>query len=197
MKFSKEDMTSYVAILVIVVSIASIGMTFTGYAAISSKEAVVNVTVETSAAINFTVALVDFGTGSVNMDETGATLETGETPLLGSWTNEPAALSLENIGNVDITLKLYANAAAAAYLGGTDPLFQYNVINKTSNDNACQGAAGAWVNFATTPGALVCSPLDWNDTRDEINIDIKLFIPVDAAVGTKTATITASGTYTP
>ena len=195
MKFSKGDIISYAAIIVIVVSMASIGMQFTGYDTISSKTAIVNVTIETSAAINFTIALVEFGEGSVTAEESGATLETGEAAVNGDWAGTISALSLENIGNVNITLNLSADVAAAAYLGGSSPLFQYKVTD--ADANSCGGVAGTYIDFATTPGALVCSPLDWNDTRDEINIDIKLFIPVDAAVGTKTATITASGTYIP
>ena len=121
MNFSKEDTISYVAILVIIVSMASIGMQFTGHAV--TNEAVVNVTVSESAAINFTVALVEFGSGSVNNGSAGATLETGSAPVEGTWEGTKGALTLENIGNVNVTLNLSANEAAQVYLGGTDRYF--------------------------------------------------------------------------
>jgi len=194
MKFSKEDAISYVAVLVIVVSLASIGIQFTGYAT-TDDSATVNVTITTSAAINFTVDLVDFGTGSVNNGSAGATLATGAnlSEADGTWTGTKSALTLENIGNVNVTLNLSANAAAQAYLGGTDPLFQYKVTDNETD--ACGGVAGTYANFTTGDGVLVCSPLDFDNDRDKINIDIKLYIPSDSNVGTQTATITATGTY--
>ena len=195
MKFSKEDIISYIAIFVIVVSLSSIGMQLTGYAAVSSEQAIVNVTVSTSAAINFTTSLVEFGSGSVNNGTAGSILETGESPIGGTWTETPPALILQNIGNVDITLSLEADSAAAAYLGGTTPTFEYKISNSSSNDGSCNGnSASAYTAFTTGP-VVVCSPIYANDSKDEIDIDIKLYIPSDSNVGTQTATITATGTY--
>ena len=196
MKFA-GDIISYVAILVIIVSLGSLGMQITGHSTVTD-EAIVNVTVSSSAAINFTVDLVEFGTGSVNNGTLGSTLETGQTPIGGTWSAEPAALTLENIGNVNLTLNISASEAADDYLGGKDPLFQYKVTDAASNTGACVGnGASAYKNFTTTAASavLACNPLQFDDDKDEIDVNIKLYIPSDSVTGTHTATITATGTY--
>jgi len=193
MKLSGEDMFSYLAILVIVISLASIGMQFTGNV---THDAVVNVTVSESAAINFTVALVNFASGSVTDGAAGATLETGVDSATadGSWSGTQDALTLQNIGNVNVTLGFMASDVAADYLGGTSPTFKYKVTNGASDAGACvSNGASDWTEF-TTSNAVACSPLQYEDSADEIDVDIQIYIPSDSNTGEQTATITATGT---
>jgi len=173
---------------------ASIGMQFTGN--VVTDEAVVNVTVSESAAINFTVALVDFSSGSVNNGSAGATLETGvdSATAEGTWTGTQSALTLQNIGNVNVTLGLMANKIAADYLGGTSPTFKYKVTDGASDSGACVSNGASTYTEFTTNNAVACSPLQFQDSADEIDLDIQLYIPSDSNTGTQTATITATGT---
>lgn len=194
MKFSKEDTISYVAILAIAISLGSIGIQFTGYATVTDT-AVVNVTVSSSAAINFTVSFVDFNSGSVNDGSSGAILDTEGTVTDGTWGATSSGLTLENIGNVNVTLGLKADKVAADYLGGTSPTFKYKVTDASGNTGACvSNAATSYTEF-TTSNVTACSPLIFDDATDEIDIDIQLYIPSDSSTGTQTVTITATGTY--
>jgi len=195
MKFSKEDVISCIAILVIVASLVSIGMQFTGYAAVTDT-AVVNVTVSSSAAINFTTDTINFNSGAVNNGAAGATLNTEGTVTDGTWSATSSGLTLENIGNVNVSLGLKADKVAADYLGGTSPSFKYKVSDAAGETGACvNNTATSYTEF-TTSNTTVCSPLQFNDSMDAIDINIQLYIPSDSNVGEQTATITATGTYT-
>jgi len=195
MKFSGRDVISYVAIFVIVVSLASIGMKFTGYDTVDDT-ARINVTVVTSAAINFTADFIEFGVGSVTEGQAGATMDTeGSAVPTGSWTSPATGLVLENIGNVNVSLGLQASDLAQDYLGGTGPLFQYMVSNSSGDTGSCNGnTAPSYTNF-TTGNVEVCAELGTDAGQDEVDIDIKLYIPSDSFTGNLTATITATGTY--
>lgn len=193
MSFSKEEIFSYIAILVIVVSLASIGTQLTGRAT-AVDTAIVNLTVITSAAINFSVALIEFGSGVVENLTAGATLETDQSVQQGNWSGTQDPLTLENIGNVNITLNLTSDVDAASFLGGLSPTFEYQVTN--IDTDACVGnAATSWVEFGTGVGIVVCNPLEFNNSKDEIDIHIKLYVPSDSKTGDRTATITATGEY--
>ena len=194
MKSSKDDLISYIAILVIIISLASIGMQITGNATVTDT-AIVNVTVSSFAAINFTVDLVNFNSGSVNDGSAGATINTEGTVTNGTWGETLSGLTLENIGNVNVTLGLKSDKVAADYLGGTSPTFKYKVNDSAGNSGACVNNAAETYTSFTTEDVTVCSPLQFGDSADEIEIDIELYIPSDSYTGEQTAIITATGTY--
>lgn len=192
MKLSKTDMINYSAILVIVVSLASIGMQLTGFAT-TTDTAVVNVTIDTSAAINFTVDFVDFGSGAVTNGTIGALLDTESTADNGTWTPTATGFTLENIGNVNVTLGFYADKNASTYLGGSSPTFKFKVTDVEAN--SCQNPSAATYTEFLTTNITACSPLMFDDANDTIDLDIELFIPSDSFTGEQTATITATGEY--
>jgi len=193
-KTSREDLVSYIAILVILVSLASIGVQMTGHAAVTDT-AVVNVTVSSSAAINFTTDFVNFNAGSVNNGSAGATIDTEGTVTEGTWGATSSGLTLENIGNVNVTLGLQADKTAQDYLGGSSPTFKYKVSDAADNTGACVGNTASDYTSFTTENVDVCDPLQFNQSVDEIDIDIELYISSDSNVGEQTALITATGTY--
>jgi hypothetical protein len=195
MKLSNNDMINYAAVLVIVVSLASIGMQITGYAAVTDT-AVVNVTVMTSAAINFTTDYINFGEGLVDGGQSGAHLHTNGTATVdGNWTSLGSGFTLENIGNVNLSLGLMADNDADGFIGGTNPQFRYLVSESAGNAGSCASASGTWTDF-TTSNVSVCANFPIEDTRDEVDVDIHLYIPSDSNVGELTATVTATGQFT-
>ena len=196
-KLSKDDIISYVAVLVMIISIASIGMRLTGYANVTDT-AVVNVTIDSQAALNFTVDFIDFSNGTVNGGSSGAILNTNGTSTIdGSWTPITSNLTLENIGNINLTLELYSSVNADDFLGGTNPEFQYMLTEDEAN--SCNGvidlADGATYYEINTTNFTVCSEFPFADSQDQLAIDIRLYIPSDSYIGERTATITAVGQY--
>ncbi|MCK4996831.1 hypothetical protein KAS08_00875 [Candidatus Pacearchaeota archaeon] len=192
MKLSKNDMVNYGAILVIVVSLASIGMQLTGFATVQDT-GIVNVTIDSAAAINFTIAFIDFGNGTVDAGPAGATLDTEGTVTDGNWDTVSANLTLENIGNENVSLNFSSDEDADTYLGGTNPTFKYKVTADESG--ACvDNTASSYIDMNTT-STEVCTTFPFADAMDQISIDIELYIPSDSFTGEQTATITATGTY--
>ena len=197
-KLSKDDVISYVSVLVIVISLASIGMRLTGYANVTDT-AVVNVTIDSKAALNFTVDFLDFGNGTVDNGQAGAYLYTnGTAPVGGTWSDTLThGLTLENIGNTNLTLEFYANVDADSFLGGSSPLLMYAV--EENETDACQGgidlADGTTYRDLNTTNITLCSTFPFDNDMDELNIDIMLYVPEDSFIGERTATITAVGYY--
>ena len=173
---------------VILISLFFIGAKFTGFA-IDTGE--VNVTISTSAAINFTTAILDFGSGSVVSGT--ATLDSEGTNT--SWTGPgtEGELILENIGNVDVTLALKTNLSAEDFIGA-GATFGAKVTNSSGNVSTCTAA-----NFSdayegiTTSDQTACNPLSYQVGNNSIDIDFEITIPI-SAVGTKVVLITATGT---
>lgn len=196
---NKIDITSligYIAILVIIISLANIGIRLTGRVV---DTGVVNVTIESRTNINFTTDFINFGSGQVDPEQTSETLTTvggGTTGGTGNWSGTGDNFIIENIGNVNVTLQLYSGKDADDFLGGTSPVYQYNVSNNEANSCTESNATlGAWEDVnKTSPGTIICDPLDFEDSRDLITIDIKLTIPSDANPGEQTDTFTATAT---
>jgi hypothetical protein len=143
--------------------------------------------------INFTNDTINFGTiqvpglaPSCQVDTESNTNCTGDTAPANGFV-------VENTGNKDVALLLATGKDAASLLGGTNPGYQWKVSDKDAG--ACTGAANAYVNVnITAPGTEICSNFSSPQARDEININVLLVIPSDAAPGSKTDTFTATAT---
>lgn len=195
---SKDDMISYLAVLIIVVSLASIGMRLTGYANVTDTGKV-NVTIDTSAALNFTVDYLDFGNGTVDGGYPGAYLYTnGTSTIHGNWIPISDNLTLENIGNTNLTLWIYANGDANSFLGGTNPEFKYAVTEDEAG--SCNGAVnravgqGAYYDINTS-NFTICTQFPFDNSKDELALDFMLYIPDDSYIGERLATIVAVGQF--
>ena len=122
-----DNLVGIFAIVVIVLSLASFGVSLTGHAV---ETGTVNVTIESSANINMSTSLINFGSGLVNSTyHSSATLESNQTTAApyGNWSWSVSNFSIENVGNVNVSLALKTNSDAATYLGGTSPSYQYAV----------------------------------------------------------------------
>ena len=193
---NKVDTTSligYVAILVIILSLANIGVRLTGRVA---DTGVVNVTIESRTNINFSVSSVNFGTGFFDSGKTNATVDTLGNVINGNWTAVTEGFMVENVGTVNVTLDLKTNKNAVAFLGGTGPTYRYNVSNnKADSCIAGEITLGQWNDVNTTsPGTRICNILGYENTMDVIRIDLELFFSSDISSGNKTDTFTATAT---
>lgn len=190
----KTDLVSFLAIVVIVISVVILGFSLTGKV---TDTGVVNVTVESVVSINFTTDFLDFQAGSVSTGQASATLYTNGTVVNGNWTSPGSNFVIENIGNNNVTLDIASGKTAADFIGGTSPDYEYNVSNveASSCTNATGFSLGVFYDVnATSPGTRVCSVFEYIDSRDTISIDLKLVIPSDAAGGEQTDTFTATAT---
>lgn len=187
------SLLAYFSIFVIVLSVFYLGFKLTGNATVTDT-AVVNVTIATNAAINFTTDFIDFGSGSVNTGQASATLNTDGTVTGGSWTPVSTNFTLENIGNTDVSLTLKMGKTAAQYLGGTSPEYQFKFSNNEATSCVNSTPTGVWTATSTSDINL-CSFFENGDANDTINIGVQLVIPSDSLVGTQTDTWTATGTY--
>ena len=193
----KSDVIIYVSIIAIVISLFFIGTGITGYAVTENVSGVVNVTITSAAALNFTTNLLDFGAGAVVGGQSSATLDSEGTNT--SWTGPGTSgeLVLENIGNVNVSLTLSTNKTVADFIGGTSPSFKAKTSDAEAG--ACSGATelfdGSYAEINQTL-QIACSNFAYADSLDTINIDFEIVVPSDAT-GAKTVGIVAIGTYTP
>ena len=174
----------------------------TGYA--SDDEGNATLEIVESIDIRFDVNLIEWGSGYVNTTlGTNATLDT-----LGNnarWVNQSGypvtqGLVLENVGNVNASIDLSSSDNAATFIGGfvTPPEFQWNITNNETG--SCEGgvliADNVWADVSTSPvtvcNKLLAGPLVGYD-QNSLLIDLRILIPSDAGLGTRTATITAQG----
>ena len=198
-KFDAIQLVGYLAILVIIISLASFGMVLTGNAT-----GTVNITVETSASINFTTFVINWGSGVVAPAQSNATLDTSagvNNVTNGNWTGNTQGLILENIGNVNVSINLTAGKNATEFIGGTTPLFQYNATNNETgsclNSTGGTGALslGTYANITSLP-SVICGRLRYVQGSDAIRIDLKLVVPSDSFTGILNNSIIAIATAT-
>jgi len=190
----KLKIINYVSIAVIIVSLFFIGTGITGYAVSENVTGVVNVTITSAAALNFTTALLDFGAGAVVGGQTNATLISNGTNT--SWTGPGTTgeLVLENIGNVNVSLTLSTDINVTEHIGGESPSFKAKVTNSSGEEGAC--TTGNFTDYAEINQTLqiACANFAYDDAFDSIDIDFEVVIPSDAS-GAKTMGVVAIGTY--
>jgi len=192
-KIDTTSLIGYVAILVIILSLANIGIELTGRVT-DTGSIYMEIISETN--INFSVSNVNFGNGNLDLGATSATIDTLGNVVNGNWTAITQGFIIENIGNNNVTLKLASEKTAAQFLSGTNPVYQYNISNSEANScTESEVTLGAWTDVnSTSPGTLICNPLDFVNSQNEIRIDIKLTIPSDSNTGEQTDTFTATAT---
>lgn len=186
------DYIAYASIIVILLSLVYLGFKFTGNA-ISTDTAVVNVTISSTTAINFTTDFLNLGTGAVNTGTPSATVDSDGGSVGGTWAPTPSNFTLENIGNTNVSLTLSMGKTAAQYIGGTNPAYQFKFANNEAGSCVNATATGVWTATSTSNISL-CSNFLVTDASDTINIGVKVTIPSDSLTGTQTDTFTATAT---
>lgn len=171
---------------------------------VSQANATLNLTVASLLSINFTNNTINWGSGFLNAGASQAnltTLSTGGTinAVGGSWSITPANGSsgfvLINIGNVNATINLQTTKNSTTLLGGTNPLYQFNVslieagscLNNTGGtDESTGGLIDLDIYHAvniTDPGTPICGRFPFADSSDSIRIGVRLGIPQDSLLG--------------
>ena len=145
----------------------------------------------TNNAVNFSFGQVTTGFGAAYLITTGST----GTVTNGNWTAQ-TGLIIENIGNVNISLNLSGQKTAAAFIGGTSPIYRWNVTGTGCLNSTGDGEAGLlkhiFYNVNTTSGFQPCTVLRYEAAVDEVRIDFNLTIPEDSKTGALIDTITAT-----
>lgn len=186
MKTSKLILTLSAIILIVSLLLLIITLNKYGITGKATDTAYANLTIDTAASISFTDADCNFGSGSVDEVPTFAVIYTGnETTVNGTWT-ACDGLTMTNDGNVNLTVTVGSDVAAADFIGGTSPSFQW--IAADGGD--CVGTAGLTSLTEVSGTPSVCDNLTMAGT---IDLDFALVIP-ENAVGTHGAVITATGT---
>ena len=192
-KIDTTSLIGYVAILIIILSLANIGIELTGKVT-DTGTIYIEIIGETN--INFSIGSVNFGNGNLDLGATSATIDTLGNVINGNWTAITQGFIIENVGSNNVTLKLASGKSAAQLLSGTSPVYQYNVSNSEANSCTESNAIlSTWTNVnSTSPGTQICNPFDFVNSQDEIRIDIKLTIPSDSNTGEQTDIFTATAT---
>ena len=205
MKNKKNDKTIFFLVLILIIlsiinlfivifNISSISHDLTGY-----TSGYVNLTVLSSVSINLTVDSISWGFGSINSNETNATLYTRGNQsgivLGGNWSSENVnGFALENIGNVNCSLYIQNEKDAHGFFNSsssTNEEYKLNVTNKESNSCFNLTILGIFndVNI-TSPGTQYCENFTFEGTKDEIYIDVLLTVPFDSGyIGDRSDTI--------
>lgn len=209
----RDSLLLIVAVIAVVTALVSAGYTlltfsnlvtkFTGLAA----DAEVNLTVERNIEVNFTTRAISWGNGRVSPGSTAASLTTFGTNNVtgGNWTLTTAGgLRLRNEGNVNLTLNLSVGKSAASFIGGTNPVYQWNVsqqetgscVNSTGGTHMPETGFNLSRFYATSTTTIrVCGNFTYVSSADEIRMDFNLTVPEDATDGAKGDVITATSWY--
>ncbi len=158
----------------------------------------VNVTVNASASINLTNAVINWGSGQVAQGFPNATLDTNNNTAYvrqGTWsTSGINGFTLQNVGNVPVNVTINSTTNATAYIGGTGPAFRFEARIATGNSTACEsGLLSGQQDFNPTGNAStrtrICNVFNFTQNRDHLLIDLNITIPDDAPTGSKNTTI--------
>ena len=181
---------------------------FTGFV---TEFATINLSVESSLAINFSTDIINWGSGRVVVGADNATLNTagvntgGSNPSQrnGNWTNNTAGLVLENIGNALMNISINVTKNATTLLGGTNPVYKLNFSEAEAG--SCRKFAIGLTNgsfydvnatFINATGYKICESLNFSENTNSLRIDVFLQVPRDSITGSLSDTITAIGIAT-
>jgi hypothetical protein len=182
-------------------------------AATDSDEGFANLTIQTQASLEFTKNAIDWGTGRVNTSggnqycnlSTDGPGSDADDAMCHGFTYTGTANSadghfvLNNTGNVNFsTVNLTSNKFANTFITGTTPSLQFKAA--AYQGTPCSGAvapATYTIMNTTNNGTTICSNFKFDNSNDEIEIDVFVSIPYDADTSTpgKTVTFTATGDY--
>jgi hypothetical protein len=201
------------ALIAAVISLVSVGIVYysvtnliTKVSGFATSTGDTNLTVKTSAEVNFTTFILNWSDGQVDSSATFSILDSSAgTVTDGNWTAVSGGLILENIGNVNVTLDIAAGKTPANFIGGTNPYYMWNITNNEAN--SCINSTGDGTadvednmtffgvyNHTTTTTTKVCPFFKYIAAADVIEIDFNLTIPSDSLTGALTDTITMTAT---
>ncbi len=192
----QADFLFIIAIIAVLVAFSNLIITLntiktlTGYA---TEEGSANLTIESSVDINFSVDSVNWGSGRITAGESSAILVSNGTVVNGNWTVVEDGLRLQNLGNQNVTINLTAHKTDAEFIGGTNPEYQWNISNYIADScTEFDVPLGDYWDVNKTPAEpMVCDPLQFGSSNT-VEIDIRLYIPLDSSQGALSDYITAT-----
>ncbi len=210
---NENKVIMFLTVCAVIISVLAIGI---GYLSVSNLVTKIsglvttgeaNLTVETRAEINFTSRYVNFSSGRVNQASTAASLFTvgAGTVSGGNWTAS-SGMIIENIGNVNVSLNLSVAKNASQFIGGTNPVYEWNLSDTATEADSCTNIAGngdsprmnIFYQANTTPsialGGLGCAVFRSRAASDRIRLDFNLTVPEDSLTGALGDVITATAT---
>ena len=178
----------------------------TGFANNQTGNVTLNVTAVVSIALN--TGTVAFGQVQVHSDFDNCTLITDGTSSAGcaSFTNVTSGLRLENTGNTDVKICVNStNSSVTSFLGSTaagySTAFYMLAVDNTTAGGAETGGcndigdatglnvSGTYVNVSiidsTVANATICDNLNFEDSTDLMEINLKIGVPKTTDPGVK------------
>jgi len=173
MKKSEFWVIVILMLIAIVISIASIVIVNTKTSSSNGITGQVtgNVTasLDEMAAFTLSPAIVNFGNITLGGSEsTGA---------------DPAPFGIVNDGTVKINMTI---TSTNPLFTGTSPTYQFK---SNCSEAGCSTTVYEWTTFDQTAQNLVKS-LDFNDTKDALEVGIQITVPLDESAGAKSDTLT-------
>jgi hypothetical protein len=176
-----------------------------------------NLTVEILNEVNFSVRAISWGSGRVDQEVTAASLTTSNFTGIpnvtgGNWTlddnpgiagfQSTGGMRIENIGNVNVTINFTVAYNASIWIGGTNPITEWNLsvleansclnVTATLNSNNVPNMLFEYYEANTTPvGRLGCSVFPFESARDTLRLDFNITVPENSLTGARGNVITA------
>lgn len=166
--------------------------------------------VSATVSISMTDSLVNFTNGSHTGATSYATLETNGTAVSGgTWPTINDNFTITNTGNVLANITI-SSGTGPNWVGGTTvwQLYAFAWTNATGN-SSCLLAYNSTTDGTNGPGTMVhernwhnitaastayglCQRMNFTDNYDNINVWLKVYVPIDTTGGIKTDTLTFS-----
>ena len=166
--------------------------------------------------VNFSTRAISYGSGRVDSDKTVASLTTSNFTGIpnvtgGNWTldDSPTAgfqstggMRIENVGNSNVTINFTVTFNASIWIGGTNPITEWNLsvleANSCLNQSGTVGANNVpnmlfeYYEANTTPiGRLGCTVFPFEAARDTLRLDFNITVPENSLTGARGNIITA------
>jgi hypothetical protein len=171
-----------------------------------------NLSITGAASITMLRDLSDFGTGTPD-PSTGTTIANDQINTRGFYNGShgngtdygigpPYAYMhvIENNGNTVCNLTIKSSKTAAQFIGGTNPSFKFRGFQNETN--SCNGTltttytefSAADTDYNLCVESTSGSGFRYEDDSDTVQVSFKIFLPSDTPPGTKSVTITYTGT---
>jgi hypothetical protein len=161
---------------------------FTGYASDTGEA---NVTVESSASVQFFTSTINWGSGSVDEAASFSYMDTEGNEADGNFTAVSQGLTLQNDGNCNVTFTLTSSNIASQFIGGTSPV--YNIkLSDNESDSCCGANSISTYTNATSAAQQACDNFSYSGSNNTVDVDINISIPEDATSGAHGSIITAT-----
>ncbi len=151
--------------------------------------------INTTSSLRFSVATIDWGTGSVNATTGTCYLNTeGLKSGCTGFTTVSQGLVIENDGDTNLSVTLVSDKSPTTFIG-SGATFLWKISQNESG--SCPSVTPTAYTQVNTSAITICTAFQPVDATDTILVDLNVSIPlsiVSSGAGQKVATLTAVGT---